>query len=226
MSFYMFLHFKSDNVPHLTPLYPPLVHSSPVLCLLFNFQLTFINSHLSFVHCVSLSPVLYSMVFGLFPFPLCFPCHLHDIFHFYNALFWFSISPFFLLLLLSAPTPLLLLQSLCVRGRCCGCRRPVLCRRQSTRRGHGVRTRCSLGTVCMLCPGLPIAPTCCMSMPPGKTSNRTEPPPPTSEGASHCPGWSNSICSCIDLLAFHVDIDGDSSMVPLWCQLAHYEAVL
>lgn len=226
MSFYMFLHFKSDNVPHLTPPSPHLIHSPPILCLLFNSQLTFINSHLSSVRSVSLSPVLYSMVFGLFPFPLSLPCHLHDIFHYNNALFSFSISPFFPS---SSPfcfnTPPLL-QSLCVRGRCCGCKRPALCRRRSTRRGRGVRTRFSLETVCTSCPGPPIALTCCTSTPPGKNSNRTEPPPPTSEGASHCPGWSNSICCCIDLLAFDVDIDGDSRMVPLWCQLAHHEAVL
>lgn len=113
MSFYMFLHFKSDIVPHLTPPYPPLPHSPPSLCLLFDSQLTFIYSHLS-SDPPCLSPVL--TVFGLFPFPLSLPCHLHDIFHFYNALFSFSISSFFfLLLLLSAPTHLLC-ASLCVSG--------------------------------------------------------------------------------------------------------------
>ncbi len=117
-------------------------------------------------------------------------------------------------------------QSLCVRGHCCGCSRPALCRRRSTRQGRGVKTLCSLGTVCTSCPGPLIAQTCCTSMPPGRTSNRTEPPPPTSESASHCPGWSNNSCCCIDLLAFDVDMDGDSRTVPLWCQLARSEAIL
>lgn len=226
MSFYMFLHFKSDIVPHLTPPYPP----SPILLLVFvSFSILnlLLSTHIFFLSPPRFSPVLYSMIFGLFPFPLK-PCHLHDIVHFCNALFSFSISSFFFP---SPPPPLCsntppLHQSLYVRGLCCGCRRPALYRRRSTRQGRGVRTRCSLGIVCTSCPGPPIAPTCCLSMLPGKTSNRTEPPPPTSEGASHCPGWSNSICCCIDLLAFDVDMDGDSKMVPLWCQLAHSEAIL
>lgn len=181
----MFLHFKSDIAPHLLPLSP-----SPILQLFvsfFNSQLTFIYSHFSSVPSC-LSPVLYSMYFGPLPFPLSLPCHLHDIFHFYNASFSFSISSF----LPSSPplcsNTLSLCQSLCVLGLCCGCRRPALCRRRSTRQGRGVRTHCSLETVCTSCPGPLIEQTCCMSMPPGKTSNRTEPPPPTSKGASHCPG--------------------------------------
>lgn len=218
-SFYVFLHFKSDNVPHLTPLFPSL-HSPPTLCLLFNSQLIFISSYLSLDPFLPLSPVLFSMVFGLFPFPLSHPSHCLDIFYFFQCCFHFLSLPF-----IPSSPPLctnasLLLQYLCVRGHCCGCRCPALSRRQSIRRGHGVRTRYSQGTVCTSCPGPPIAPTCCMSMPPGKTSNRAEPPPPTSECASHCLGWSNGICCGIDLLAFDVDMDGDSRMLLLWCLCA------
>ncbi len=171
--------------------------------------LFYIPWSLAFSHFLSPSPVI-SMISFIFTM-LCF--------HFLSLPFFFASPP------LCSNTPLLR-QSLCVRGLCCECRRPALCRRQSTRQGRGARTRCSLETVCTSCPGPPIAPTCCMSMPPGKTSNRTEPPPPTSEGASHCPGWSNSICCYIDLLAFDVDMVGDSRMVPLWCQLAHSQAIL
>lgn len=216
MSFYMFLHFKSDIVPHLTPF-------SPILLLLF-VSFSILNLLLSTHIFPPSPPCLSCSIFpGLWPFPISFlpplpsPWYLSFLQCF---VFIFYLFPFVFLL----PPPLL--QSLCVRGRCCGFRRPALCRRRSTRQGHGVRTRCSLGTVCTSCPGPPIAPTCCTSTPPGKTSNRTEPPPPTSEGAPHCPGWSNSICCCIDLLAFDVDMDGDSRTVPLWCQLAHSEAIL
>lgn len=196
MSFYMFLHLKIwyCTSPHSLPL-----TLSPILLLVFvSFSILnlLLSTHIFLPSPPCPSPVLYSMVFGLFPFLLSLPCHPHDIFHFYNALFSFSVSSFFFPpfsppLCPNTPPPR---QSLCVRGHCCGYRRPALCRKRSTRPGRGVRTRCSLGTACTSCPGPPIAPTCCMSMPPGKTSNRTEPPPPTSEGASNCPGWSNSIC--------------------------------
>lgn len=165
----------------------------PLLSILLLFFVSFsilnllLSTHifLSSVRCLSfLFYIPWSLAFS--HFLSAFPAIFMISFIFTMLCFHFLSLPFFLLL--SAPMPLLLLQSLYVRGRCCGCRRPALCRRQSTRQGHGVRTRCSLGTVCTLCPGPPIAPTCCTSMPPGKTSNRTEPPPPTSEGASHCPG--------------------------------------
>lgn len=106
------------------------------------------------------------------------------------------------LLFFSAPTHLSC-QSLCVLGRCCGCRQPALCRRPNTRQGRGVRIHCSRGIDCTLCRGPPIAQTCCMNMPPGRTSNRAEPPPATSESFSHLlvdqtgsvPGWFiNSAC--------------------------------
>lgn len=67
MSFYMFLHFKSDNVPHLTPPSPPSSHSPSTLCFLFNTQLTFIYSHLPSVPSMSLSC---SVFHGLWPFPI------------------------------------------------------------------------------------------------------------------------------------------------------------
>lgn len=217
MSYYMFLHFKSDIAPHLTP---PLPHSDPSICLLCNPLLTFIYSHLPSAPSMSLScSTVYSMVFSHFLsrspaismmyFILTMLC-----FHFLSLPFLPSSPPL-------CPNTPPLCQSLCVREHCCGCRRPALCRRRSTRQGRGVRIHCSLGTDCTSCPGPPIARTCCMSMPPGKTSNRAKPPPTTSEGASHCPGWSNSICCCIDLLAFDVDMDGDATEVSACSQWGH-----
>lgn len=114
-SFYVFLHFKSDNVPHLTPLFPSL-HSPPTLCLLFNSQLIFISSYLSLDPSMSFSPVLFSMVFGLFPFPLSHPSHCLDIFYFFQcSVFIFCLFLLFPLLLLSAPM-LLYCSSICVSG--------------------------------------------------------------------------------------------------------------
>lgn len=112
-------------------------------------------------------------------FPLAMLC-----FHFV-----FPLSP---LLLFPAPTHRSC-QSLCALGRCCGCRQPALCRRPSTRQERGVRIHCSRGIDSMLCRGPPIAQICCMNMPPGRTSNRAEPPPATSESSTHSLAWSNKI---------------------------------
>lgn len=181
----MFLHYKSDIVPH-PHLTPPLSHSLLSLCLLFNSQ-TYFYLLTSFFHPLHVSLLFYvpwSLAFSHFlsPYPAITICI------FTMLCFSFCISSFFP----SSPpfcfNTLPLGQSLCVQGHCCGCKQPALCKRRSTRQEPGVRTHCSLGTVCTSCPGPPIALTCCMNMPPGKTSNRTEPPPPTSEGASHCPG--------------------------------------
>lgn len=190
MSYYVFLHFKSDIVPHINSPPPPPLPScswslSPFQPLTYFYLLTSSSRPLR------ISALLPSMVLCLFPFPLSLPCHCHDIFHTFNAfvftgyLFLFSLLPSPTLLCPNA-TPLC--QSLCVRGRCSGFRRPARCRRRSTKQGRGVRIRCSLGTDCTSCPGPPIAQTCCTSTPPGKTSNRASQPLTTSEGASHCPG--------------------------------------
>lgn len=71
---------------------PPLPHSDPSICLLFNPLLTFIYSHLP--SAPSMSLLFYCIFHGLFPFPLSLPCHLHDVFYSYSALFSFSISSF------------------------------------------------------------------------------------------------------------------------------------
>lgn len=179
----MFLRFKSDNVPRLTPL--PLLSPSPPALSPFQFS-TYSYLLTSLYHPLNISFSFSIKVFALFPFPLFLPCHVHDIFRSCCTLFSFCASAFFPpLLCFDAPLPL---QYLCVRGHCCGCKCPALSRRQSTKQGRGVRTHCSQATVCTSCPGPPIEPTCCMSTPPGKTSNRAEPPPPTSEFASHRPG--------------------------------------
>lgn len=176
----------------------------------FQFSTYFTScSHLSFVPSMSLSC---SIFHGLRPFPISSlpllpsPWYLSFLqcFVFIFYLFLFPSPSLF------CSNTLLLLQYLCVLGRCSGYRQRALCRKQNTKRGRGVRTHCSLGIVCTSCPGPPIVLTCCMSMPPGRTSNRTGLLPPTSEGTSHCPGWSNSICCRIDLLAFDVGVVCDS----------------
>lgn len=193
MSYYVFFHFKSDIVPHINTLPPsPPPAPAPIWLLVF-VSFSTLNLLLSTHIFLPSSPYLScSILHGTlpFPFPLFHLCHHHDIFHMYNALFSLSISSLFfpLFLAFSAQTTPRLCQSLCVRGHCFGFRRPARCRRRSTRQGRGVRIRCSLGTGCTSCPGPPIAQTCCMSMPPGKTSNRAKLPLTTSEGASHCPG--------------------------------------
>lgn len=221
----MFLHFKSDILPHLTP---PLLPLTPILLQVF-VSFSILNLLLStYIFCLSpacLSPVLYSMVFCLFPFPLSLPCHLHDIFHSYNALFSFSLFSCFPCSPPLFPNIQPLCQSSCARGHFWGCRQLALCRRRSTRQGRGVRIHCSQGTDFMSCPGPPIARTCCMSMPPGKTSNRAKPPPTTSEIASHCPGWLNSICCCIDLLVLDVHMDGGATEMAA-CSLFGHLVVL
>lgn len=223
MSFYMSPHFKSDNIPHLTSL-PSLPFSSYTLSpFQFSTYSYLLTSFFRSLHVSLLFYIPWSLTFSISSLPpLPSPWYLSFLqcFVFIFYLFLFP-SPSFL----CSNTPLLL-QYLCVRGRCSGCRRPALCRRRSTRQGRGVRTRCSLGTVCTSCPGPPIVLTCCMSMPPGKTSNRTGLLPPTSEATSYCPGWSNNICYYIDLLAFDVGVDGDSKIVLLRCQLAHHEVAL
>ena len=73
--------------------------SRPLSHFLSNFQVfvsfSILNWLLStYIFCLyppCLSPVLYSMVFCLFPFPLSLPCHIHDIFHTYNC-FVFILS--------------------------------------------------------------------------------------------------------------------------------------
>lgn len=207
MNYYMFLHFKSDILPHLTPPFSPLFpfcskSLSPFqswidfylltssVCILLVSLLFYIPWSFAFSHFLSPSPAIsmisFILTIALFSFSLfsCFPCSL----------------PLF-------PNIQPLCQSLCARGHFWGCRQLALCRRRSTRQGRGVRIHCSQGTDFMSCPGPPIARTCCMSMPPGKTSNRAKPPPTTSEIASHCPGWLNSICCCIDLLDLDVHMD-------------------
>lgn len=175
----MSLHFKSDNVPHLTP--SPLLPFS-------SYSLSTIQLSTYFYLLTSLFCPLH--VFLLYYIPWSLALSLPSI---SMTSFFFTMLCFHLL---SFPFPCfspfcsntsLPLQSLCVPGHCFECRRLALCRRRSTRQGPGARTRCNPGIVCTSCPGPPIAPTCCMSMPPGKTSNRTELPPPTSEGTSHCP---------------------------------------
>lgn len=207
--------FILNLIMYLTLL--PFSHLSilPLLFVSFLILNLFLSTHIF----LSTPPCLFLLFNGLWPFPISslpplpLPWYLLFLsmlcFHFLSLPFIPSSPPL-------CTNASLLLQYLCVRGHCCGCRCPALSRRQSIRRGHGVRTRYSQGTVCTSCPGPPIAPTCCMSMPPGKTSNRAEPPPPTSECASHCLGWSNGICCGIDLLGFDVDMDGDSRMLLLW----------
>lgn len=95
MSFYMFLHLKIwyCTSPHSLPL-----TLSPILLLVFvSFSILnlLLSTHIFLPSPPCPSPVLYSMVFGLFPFLLSLPCHPHDIFHFYNALFSFSLFLFF-----------------------------------------------------------------------------------------------------------------------------------
>lgn len=182
----MHLHFKADNVRHLTP--PLLFQSFPTL----TSSQFFIFTDLS-LPCFSFLFSLALFYFFSLP-PLPSPYYLSFL-----QCSVFIFCPFFpspyLLFLLQNPSSL---QYLCARGLCCGCRCPARKRRQSTRQGRGVRTRCSLETAFMLCRGPPIALTCCMNMPPGKTLNRTEPRPITSECASHCPTSSNSIGRCKD----------------------------
>lgn len=88
MSYYVFLHFKSDTVPHLTP---PL----PIVPLVF---VSFLVLNLLLSPPIScLSPLSWSKFHGsltyLIPIPIS--CHLHDIFCSCTALFSFCISSFF-----------------------------------------------------------------------------------------------------------------------------------
>lgn len=186
MSYYVFLHFKSDIVPHPTP--SPLPH--PILLSLCFQSWTYFYLPPSLVCLLPTS--LNSMVFYLFSFPSPFPVISMTSFALAMLCFHFVFPLLFPLLFFSAPTRRSC-QSLCVLGRCCGCRQPALSRRPSTRQGRGVRIRCSQGIDCMLCPGPPIAQTCCMNMLPGRTSNRAEPPPATSESSSHSLDWPNII---------------------------------
>lgn len=194
MSYYVFFHFKSDIVPHINtlppspppapaPIWLPVFVSFSTLNLLLSTHifLPFRPPHIS--------PLLSSMVLCLSHF-LSSTSAITMISFICTMLCFHCLSlPFFPpLSCLLCPNHTMSCQSLCVRGHCFGFRRPAHCRRQSTRQGHGVRIRCSLGTGCTSCPGPPIARTCCMSMPPGKTSNRAKLPLTTSEGASHCPG--------------------------------------
>lgn len=68
----------------------------PIIFLLFvSFSILnlLLSTHIFLLSPPYPSPVLSPMVFGRFLFPFfLLPCHLHDIFHFYNALFSFSIS--------------------------------------------------------------------------------------------------------------------------------------
>lgn len=188
MSFYMFPRFKSDNEPHLISI-SPYFYSSTVLPP-FHSQTCFYQFR-SFSSALTTSFFCY-IFYGLQLFYISSSSRsiaIEDII-FCNALFSFLVSRYIF--------PSSLLQYLCARGHCCGCRCPAHSRKQSTRRGHGARTLYSLGTVCMSCPGPPIALTCCLSMLPGKTLNRADLLPPTSECTSHCPGWSNGIWCCID----------------------------
>lgn len=133
-----------------------------------------------------LSPPYWSKFNCILTFLISIPlsCHLHDIVHSCDACFHFVFPLLFPLLFFSAPTRRSC-QSLCVLGRCFGCRQPALSMTASTRQGRGVRIHCSQGIDCMLCHGSPIAQTCCMNMLPGRTSNRAEPQPATSESSSH-----------------------------------------
>lgn len=84
MSYYVFLHFKSDIVPHINSPPPPLLPScswslSPFQPLTYFYLLTSSSRPLR------ISALLPSMVLCLFPFPLSLPCHCHDIFHTFNA---------------------------------------------------------------------------------------------------------------------------------------------
>lgn len=211
MSYYVFFHFKSDIVPHPIPLLSTSPH--PTLSL-FSFQ-SWTYFYLLPPFC--LSPPYWSKFHGILTFLISIPlsCHLHGIFHSCDALFSFcissSVSPPFLL---CTPTHRFC-QSLCVLGRCCGCRQPALCRRPSTRQGRGVRIHCSQGIDSMLCRGPPIAQTCSMNMLLGRTSDRAEPPPATSESSSHSLGWSNIICTWF-MIYWHWMLRCEAIIFLLW----------
>lgn len=81
------------------------------------------------------------------------------------------------------PSPHLRLppQYLSAPARCSASSRPPPSWRRSTSRGRGARTRCRPATGSTSCRGRRTAQRCFMSTPPGTTTGRTGPPPPTSE---------------------------------------------
>lgn len=88
----MFLHFKSDIVPHLPPPSLPFSYYS-LSPFQFSTYFYLLTSFLRPLHVSLLFYIPWSLAFS--HSPLCLPCHLHDTFHFYKTLFLFSVPSFF-----------------------------------------------------------------------------------------------------------------------------------
>lgn len=91
-------------------------------------------------------------------------------------------------LLLAPPLDRLPPQYLSALAHCSASSRPPPCWRRSTSRGRGARTRCRPATGSTLCRGRRTGRRCFTSTPPGTTTGRTGPPPPTSEWGGRVDG--------------------------------------